>query len=237
MATTVGETAADYVATTFGLSLANTTWIALGVLAAALIAQFRTRKYLPGVYWFSIVAISIVGTLITDYLTDDRGVSLWVSTATFTAALAATFAVWFVSERTLSIHSIFTSKREGFYWLTILFTFALGTAAGDLLAETVSLGYFVSLVMFALAVGTVVVAWRYFHLNSVLAFWIGYILTRPLGASLGDLLSQPRATGGLDLGTTSPRVCYLLTILTLVSYLTLTENDRIKIAISEGVNV
>ena len=226
MATTVGETAADYVLEHTGLTVAKTTWVAFGVLAAALIAQFRSRKYIPTIYWFAVVVISIVGTLITDYLTDERGISLWVSTGIFTAALITTFATWFAREKTLSIHTIVTSEREAFYWLTILFTFALGTAAGDLLAETVNLGYFVSAVLFAAAIGAVTAAWYFFDLNPVLAFWLGYILTRPLGASMGDLLSQPREDGGLGLGTTGTSFIFLGTILVLVIFLTITKRDQ-----------
>ncbi len=226
MATTVGETAADYVLEHTGLTVAKTTWVALGVLAAALLVQLRARKYVPAVYWFAVVVISIVGTLITDYLTDERGVSLWISTGIFTAALIATFATWYARERTLSIHTIVTTEREAFYWLTILFTFALGTAAGDLLAETVNLGYFVSAVLFAAAIGAVTAAWYFFDLNPVLAFWMGYILTRPLGASMGDLLSQPREDGGLGLGTTGTSFLFLGTILALVTFLTITRRDQ-----------
>lgn len=197
MATTVGETAADFLAGNLGLGLANTTWLSILVLIGALVVQFRVKKYVPGIYWFAVVAISIVGALITDTLTDSLGVSLWVSTPIFALALLATFAAWHSSERTLSIHTIFTTRREAFYWLAVLFTFALGTAAGDLLAETLSLGYLISAVLFALLIAAVVVAWRSFGLDSVLAFWLAYILTRPLGASLGDLLSQSPADGGL----------------------------------------
>jgi uncharacterized membrane-anchored protein len=226
MATTVGETAADYVLEHTGLTVAKTTWVALGVLAAALMAQLRGRRYIPAVYWFAVVVISIVGTLITDYLTDERGVSLWVSTGIFTVALASTFALWFAREHTLSIHTIVTSEREGFYWLTILFTFALGTAAGDLLAEQVNLGYFVSALLFASAIGAVTAAWYFFDLNPVLAFCLGYILTRPLGASVGDLLSQSRDDGGLGLGTTGTSFLFLGTILALVTFLSITKLDR-----------
>jgi uncharacterized membrane-anchored protein len=228
MATTVGETAADYLMEHTGLSLSNTTYLAVAVLLAALLAQFRMYRYIPAFYWFAVVAISVVGTLITDYLTDEKGISLWASSAIFAVALAATFTAWFASERTLSIHSILTSRREGFYWLTILFTFALGTAAGDLLAEKVNLGYFVSAVLFAAAIGAVVTAWKYFDLNPVLAFWMGYILTRPLGASFGDFLSQPRDAGGLGIGTTGTSFLFLGAILGMVVYLTITRNDQIE---------
>ena len=135
MATTVGETAADYLNDNLGLGLTGTTLVMALLLVAALVYQFRLDRYVPGAYWFAVTLISVVGTLITDNLTDNLGVSLIISTVAFAAALAVTFAVWWRSERTLSIHSIVTSRREAFYWAAILFTFALGTAAGDLLAE------------------------------------------------------------------------------------------------------
>ena len=146
--------------------------------------------------------ISIVGTLITDNLTDNFGVSLVTTTIVFAVLLAATFAVWYASERTLSIHTIVTTRREAFYWLAVLFTFALGTAAGDLTAERLAVGYWQSALLFGGLIAAVYVAHVRFALNAILAFWIAYILTRPLGASIGDYLSQPRADGGLGLGTT-----------------------------------
>lgn len=226
MATTVGETAADYLAGNLGLGLSNTTWLSIAVLIAALALQFRTRRYIPAVYWFAVVAISIVGTLITDSLTDLMGVSLWLTTL-FALALIATFLAWHRSERTLSIHTIYTSRREAFYWLAVLFTFALGTAAGDLVAETLSLGYSVSALLFGLLIAAVVVAWSKVGLDAVPAFWMAYILTRPLGASLGDLLSQPGKYGGLGLGTTGTSEIFLMTILALVTYLTVTKRDEV----------
>src|SRR5213595_92609 len=144
LCTTVGETASDYLSDNVGLGLTKTTFITGALLIATLVFQFRSRKYVPGIYWFGVVLISVVGTQITDNLTDNLGVSLVISTIAFAAALAVTFATWFASERTLSIHTIFTSRREAFYWLTVLFTFALGTAAGDLAAERLALGYWVS---------------------------------------------------------------------------------------------
>ena len=164
--------------------------------------QFRVRRYVPGIYWLAVVLISIVGTLITDNLTDNFGVSLVTTTIVFSVVLAATFAAWYASERTLSIHTIVTTRREAFYWLTVLFTFALGTAAGDLTAERLAIGYWQSALLFGALIAVVYVAHLRLGLNAILAFWIAYILTRPLGASIGDYLSQPRADGGLGLGTT-----------------------------------
>ena len=221
LATTVGETAADFLNVDLGLGLSITSVIMAVLLSIALVVQFRLRKYTPAVYWLAVVLISVVGTLITDNLTDNLGVPLWITTLVFAVALAATFTVWARLEKTLSIHSIFTTRREMFYWLAVLFTFALGTAAGDLVAEGFQLGFLVALIVFAAAIAVVSVAYFVFKLNAVLAFWIAYILTRPLGASTGDLLSQPVADGGLGLGTTGTSVLFLSVILILVIVLTL----------------
>jgi len=230
LCTTVGETASDYLSDNVGLGLTKTTFITGAALIATLVFQFRTRKYVPGLYWLGIVLISIVGTQITDNLTDNLGVSLVISTIAFALALTLAFMTWFASERTLSIHTIFTTRREAFYWLAVLFTFALGTAAGDLTAERLNLGYWVSALMFAGIIAAVAVAHYRFALNAVAAFWIAYVLTRPLGASLGDYLSQPRADGGLGLGTTTTSFLFLSAILVVVLYLSITRKDVAPVA-------
>lgn len=226
MCTTVGETAADYFNDSLGFGLSNTTYVAGALLAVLLLAQFRIRRYVPVVYWSVVVVISVFGTLITDNLTDRYNVPLTTSTAVFTVVLAAIFAVWFAVERTLSMHSIVTTRREAFYWLAILFTFALGTAAGDLVAEKAGLGYGVSALIWGGIIAAITVAHFRFGLNAVLAFWLAYVLTRPLGASIGDGLSQARADGGLGLGTTDTSYVFLACILALVAYLTVTGKDR-----------
>lgn len=226
MATTVGETAADLLNFNLNFGLTLTTIIMSSFLLIALFFQFRSRKYVPGIYWLTVVMISIVGTLITDNLVDNYGVALETTTLIFTFALVATFAAWYASEKTLSIHSIYTTKREVFYWLAILFTFALGTAAGDLTSEGLNVGYWKSALMFAILIGMVTVAYYRFNLNSVTAFWIAYILTRPLGASIGDYLSQPLDAGGLALSTMKISAIFLVTILGLVIYLTKTKKDE-----------
>jgi uncharacterized membrane-anchored protein len=225
LGTTVGETAADFLNTTLGFGLVATTAVVGALLVVALVFQFRAQRYVPGLYWLVVVLISVAGTLITDNLTDSLGIPLALTTVVFAVALAITFAVWYSSERTLSIHSITTTRREAWYWLAILFTFALGTAAGDMVAESFSLGYWVSALIFAGVIGLVAVAHYVFHLNAVLSFWIAYILTRPLGASIGDYLSQAPADGGLGLGTTGTSALFLVAILALVSYLTVTKKD------------
>jgi len=228
LCTTVGETAADYLNTKLNFGLTNTTYVVGGVLVAILIFQFRLRRYIPGVYWLAVVFISVVGTLITDNMVNNFGVSLNASTIIFAIALSLSFAAWYATEKSLSIHTIVTTRREGFYWLVVLFTFALGTAAGDLVAEQLSLGYWKSAVMFAAIIGAVFAAHRLFKLNAILSFWIAYILTRPLGASLGDYFSQARADGGLNLGTTVTSFIFLAAILVTVVYLTATRRDQIE---------
>ncbi|MGU3369606.1 COG4705 family protein [Bacillus mycoides] len=225
MATTVGETGADFLNTNLNFGLTKTTFVMSALLLITLFFQFRLKKYVPGIYWLTVLLISVVGTLVTDNLTDNFGVALETTTIVFTLALMATFAAWYVSEKTLSIHSIYTTKREAFYWLAILFTFALGTAAGDLVAESLNLGYWISALIFAALIGSVTVAYYRFKLNAVLAFWIAYILTRPFGASFGDYLSQPHDSGGLGLGTVGTSVIFLVIILSLVIYLTKTKKD------------
>ena len=239
LCTTVGETAADYLNTTLNLGLNGTSLVMSILLVIVLIFQFKAKKYIPSIYWLSVVLISVVGTLITDNLTDNLGVSLATTTVVFAIALAITFAVWYVFEKTLSIHSIFTRRREAFYWLTILFTFALGTAAGDLTAEKFDLGYLTSLLIFAGLIALVTVAYQLIKrvpsidqqkqtTIAVMAFWLAYILTRPLGASIGDYLSQAQTDGGLGLGTTVTSIIFLITILGLVVYLTTTRKDVIE---------
>ncbi|PEB51715.1 hypothetical protein CON65_05525 [Bacillus pseudomycoides] len=228
MATTVGETAADFLNFNMKWGLANTTFFMSVLLLITLFFQFRSKKYVPSIYWLVVVLISVVGTLVTDNLTDNLGVALETTTIIFTLALLATFAAWYASEKTLSIHSIYTTKREVFYWLTILFTFALGTAAGDLISEGLQLGYWKSALMFATVIAVVTIAYYRFKLNPVLSFWIAYILTRPFGASLGDYLSQPHKEGGLGLGTTGTSILFLVTIFGLVIYLTKSRRDEVS---------
>src|SRR3954469_17096523 len=227
MCTTVGETAADYLNVNLGFGLTNTTYVTGVLLAALLAVQFRLRRYVPVAYWSVVVVISVFGTLITDNMTDHYKVALTTSTPIFAAILAVVFAVWWGVERTLSIHTIVTTRREAFYWLAILFTFALGTAAGDLSAEKFNLGYGVSIAIFGGMIAAVVVAHFAFKLNAVLAFWLAYILTRPLGASIGDFMSQSsKKYGGLGLGTTGTSYIFLGCILALVTFLTITKRDQ-----------
>ncbi len=233
MATTVGETVADFLSFTLKLGLVNTSYVMSALLVVALLIQFKLKRYIPTAYWLVVVLVSVVGTLITDNLVDNLQVSLVTITALFSIALAAVFALWYVSEKTLSIHSIVSDKRESFYWAAILFTFALGTAAGDLVAEHFGLGYAVSAMIFASIIAVITLAYYQFKLNAVLAFWIAYILTRPFGASLGDLLSQPVAAGGLGFGTVGTSGAFLVAIVLLITNLTFQQKKRALPAITQ----
>src|SRR4030088_882195 len=227
LSTTVGETGADYLAVHVGLGASTTTVIMVGLLAAALALQLRARGYVPWIYWLTVVLVSVVGTQITDLLTDKLEISLYLSTAVFAGALAAIFAIWYGVERTLSIHTIVTRRRELFYWAAILFTFALGTAAGDLATEALMMGFNLGVLAFGALIAAVTVAY-YLGANAVLTFWIAYILTRPLGASLGDLLSQSRPNGGLGFGTIHTSVVFLLVIASLVTFVSLASKTEAK---------
>lgn len=227
LCTTVGETAADFLNANLGLGLTNTTYVMGGLLIIALGFQFGARRYVPGIYWLAVILISVVGTLITDNLVDNLGVSLEATTVVFGIALAVSFVAWYASERTLSIHTISTIRREAFYWSAILFTFALGTASGDLAAEGLSLGYGVSALAFGALIAIVALAHFGARLNAVLTFWIAYVLTRPLGASIGDYLSQPRVDGGIGLGTIVTSALFLVTIVSFVTYLTAAGKDDV----------
>ncbi|MGV8969955.1 MAG: hypothetical protein ACOH1J_05850 [Microbacteriaceae bacterium] len=222
LSTTTGETFADYLNVDVGLGLSITSGIMSALLLVALIAQFLTKRYTSGIYWTVVVLISVVGTLLTDNLTDVLGFPLWLSTLGFSLLLAVTFGIWFTRERTLSIHSIFSRRREAFYWVAILFTFALGTAAGDLISEGLGLGYLFGTILFAALIGVIIVARFAFRLNVVFCFWAAYILTRPLGASIGDLLAQAPADGGLGLGATTTSAVFLVIIVGVATFLSIT---------------
>ena len=225
LCTTVGESFADYINETLGFGLTNTTVAFSIALAVVMVFQFRANRYIPGIYWLAVVLISVVGTLLTDNLTDARGVPLWISSTCFAVLLAAVFAVWYARERTLSIHSINTTPRESWYWLVVLVTFALGTAVGDWTLELTGWSPGVSILLPAGLIAAVYVAWR-LGAGAVLTFWLAYILTRPLGANIGDFLSSPHADGGLGLGTLWTSVIFLGAILSVVVYLSLTQIDR-----------
>ncbi|MGH7117682.1 MAG: COG4705 family protein [Acetobacteraceae bacterium] len=219
LSTTVGETFADFLNVTLSLGL-NITSIVMGVLlVAALAVQIRLSRYVATAYWTCVVLISVVGTLISDNLVDKFHVPLATSSSLFAVILAAAFLAWYAVERTLSVHTIVSRRREFFYWGAILFTFSLGTSFGDLMAEKLALGYALSALMFATFIGLVTAAYYGLRLNAILAFWLAYILTRPLGASMGDLLSQPIHSGGLGFGTSATSAAFLVTIVFFVIHL------------------
>lgn len=222
LCTTVGETFADFLNVNLNFGLTDTSVVMGILLIISLVLQFRSKKYVPVIYWITVVFISVFGTLVTDNLTDKYAVPLETSTIIFFILLLATFTLWYSKEKTLSIHSIYTKRREMFYWLAVLFTFALGTAAGDLMAESLGLGYLITGIIVAVIIFIVAVAAK-LKLNSVLSFWIIYIMTRPLGASIGDLLSQPTKFGGLGLGATLTSIIFLAGIFLIILYFTFSK--------------
>ena len=225
MATTVGETVADLLTVRLSLGLIVASVVVGVLLLIALFVQLRMHKYVPSIYWIAVVLISVAGTLITDNLVENFGVPLWVTTIGFAVALCATFIAWHVVEKSLSVHTIKTTRRELFYWSAILCTFALGTAGGDLLAEGAKLGYTYSALLFAGCIALVTLGYYKFGLDAVVAFWLAYILTRPLGASLGDLMSQPTQNGGFGLGTVMTSATFLVVILGLVIFMSQRRDD------------
>lgn len=226
MAVTMGETAADFLAVNLGLGLTATSLLMGAVLIGALFLQFGQKRYVPWSYWLAVVLVSIVGTLITDNMVDNFGISLVSVTTFFVIALGATFAAWYASERTLSIHEVTTTKREAFYWLAILMTFALGTGAGDLVAEHFALGYMATGILFGMVIASITLGYFTMKLDGIWAFWIAYIFTRPLGASFGDLLSQPAEYGGMGLGTILTSAIFMAAIIGLVIYMTSTRQGQ-----------
>lgn len=216
LSTTVGETGADFLAVDAGFGAG---WTSIGMallLACALFFQLRQTACSPSIYWLNVVLVSIVGTQITDIMTDMLDISLYVSTAVFSVLLSINFLLWYRVERNLSIREIDTPRRELFYWSTVLCTFALGTAAGDLATEALGLGFTVGAIIFGVLIAATLLAWR-LGANVVLTFWIAYILTRPFGASLGDLLTQAKTYGGLGMGAAWTSAIFLIVIVLLVA--------------------
>jgi len=226
LTTGMGETTSDYLVHRINPLIA----VALGGigLAAALILQFRVRRYVAWIYWLAVVMVAIFGTMAADALHIGFGVPYLVSTAFFAVALAVIFVAWYAREKTLSIHSIDTRRRELFYWATVMATFALGTAAGDMTAFTLGLGFFSSGVLFAVVIAVPALAYRLVRLNAILAFWFAYIVTRPLGASFADWMGRPHSLGGLGLGTGPVSLVLALVIIGFVGYLTVTHTDSMS---------
>lgn len=194
-------------------------------LVASLILQLSVRKYIAWVYWLVVVMVSIFGTMTADALHVEFGIPYFVTTTFFVLALTVIFVAWYAIEKTLSIHSITTRKREMFYWATVLATFALGTATGDMTATTMHLGYFASGVLFTVLIGIPALGYRLFRLNGIFAFWFAYILTRPVGASFTDWISVSHSAGGLGIGKGLVSLVLTVAIAILVGYLTVTHKD------------
>ena len=227
LSTTVGESFADYLSGTLNLGLLHTTWLMSVIMIAFLIAQINSRKYHPPLYWLTVVLVSIGGTLITDTLTDKIGFPLIYSTGIFLMLLILIFILWYQSENTLEMKSIKNRKRELYYWSAILMTFALGTAAGDLVSEEIGMGYAKTALLVTAIISSLLVFWKMKIINGVTIFWPVYILTRPLGASLGDYLTQPIKHGGLNLGPTLVSFTFLVVGTAFVVYLSLSKTDEI----------
>ncbi|AFY61904.1 membrane-anchored protein [Synechococcus sp. PCC 6312] len=233
LATTVGETAADFLSVNLKLGLNVTSYMMSGILFLLLLNQFRLKRYVLLSYWIVVVFMSITGTLITDSLVDNFRINLATTTIVFSIILLIVFVLWYSNEKTLAMHSINTAKRELFYWAAILFTFALGTATGDFLAEALKLGYTQAALIFGASISAITAAYYYFGMNAVLAFWLAYILTRPLGASIGDLLSQPTKNGGFGWGTVGTSILFLSVITSLIIYLSLKQKKPASLPIDQ----
>jgi uncharacterized membrane-anchored protein len=223
LTTAMGESTSDYLVHRLDPVVA----VALGgvALAAALLVQFSVRRYLAPIYWSAVVMVAVFGTMVADVLHIKFGVPYQVSTGLFAIVLAVVFLAWHQSEATLSIHSIYTTRREAFYWAAVVSTFALGTALGDMTATTLHLGYFVSGVLFVGLIAVPALAFRFLNLNAILAFWSAYVLTRPLGASFADWMGKPHAVGGLAWGDGTVSFGLTVLIVGLVGYLTVTRRD------------
>ena len=222
--TGMGEALADYVYLRFGTAVT----VAFGaiLLASALALQFAVRRYRTWVYWFAVAAVAVTGTEAADGLHIVIGLPYWQTTCLYAFCLAVIFVAWYLTEGTLSIHSITTWRRELFYWATVMATFALGTALGDLTAVTLHIGFFGSAVLFLAVIAIPLVAHWKLGMNSVLAFWFAYTITRPLGASIADWLGVPHALGGLDWGRGVVAIVLLVPVVAAVAYMAITGVDR-----------
>jgi uncharacterized membrane-anchored protein len=220
----MGEAASDYL-----LNTINSWGLVIGVagFAIALLIQFRTRSYNTVAYWSAVMMVAVFGTMAADVVHHQFGVSLGMSTLCCAVAVAATFWIWHRSERTLDVHSITTRRREVFYWLAVSFTFALGTAAGDLTASELHFGFAGSIVLFAMVMAVPALGYWRFRLNGVLAFWWAYMTTRPLGASVADWLSKPVKVGGLSYGDGPVAGVLLVAALIVVTFVAARRSNLI----------
>jgi uncharacterized membrane-anchored protein len=223
LTTAMGESTSDYLVYQINPYIA----VALGAcgLIVALALQFSVCRYVAWVYWLAVLMVAIFGTMAADVLHVELGIPYLVSTVFFALALAVILSTWYAIEKTLSIHSINTCRRELFYWATVLATFALGTAAGDMTASTIGLGYFPSAILFAVIIAVPAVGYWRFSLNAILGFWFAYIITRPLGASLADWLGKSHRLSGLNLGDGLVSFALAILIIGLVWYMTVSGKD------------
>ncbi|MGD0284692.1 MAG: hypothetical protein ABSB12_03820 [Candidatus Saccharimonadales bacterium] len=223
LSTAMGEATSDF----FVFKINPYIAVILGgiVLAVALLIQFSVKHYIPWVYWFAVVMVAVFGTMAADALHIQLGVPYVISTLLFSVCLVIVFIAWYKTEHTLSIHSINTKRRELFYWATVLATFALGTAAGDMTATTLGLGYFTSALMFSGLIAIPTIGYWLFKLNEVAAFWIAYILTRPIGASFADWMSKSKLVGGLGWGNGHVGIELSLIIIVFVGYMTFSRRE------------
>ncbi len=229
LSTTVGETAADFIAVDMNVGLMGTTLLMGAVTIGVVFWNFKMKKYFAPAYWFLIVMMSIEGTLITDILVDNFEISLITLDVIFTIMMITAFYLWYKEEGTLSIHKITNNRREAFYWLIVLITFALGTGVGDTVSEFLKFGYLNSLMLFC---SIFVVAGGLFYtktLDGVTAFWIAFIVTRPIGASLGDLFIQSPQDGGMGISAGTINITFFVVIIAIVSYLTISKTDVIEV--------
>lgn len=226
LSTSVGESFADYLNETLGWGLTKTTYIMTGLMIVTLAVQIGLKRYIPVVYWLAVALVSITGTLITDNLTDGMDVPLTTSSLVFAVTLALVLFLWWRREGTLEMKSINTRTRETFYWAAILATFALGTAAGDLVSEEIGLGYAHTAWLVIALIAVIAGMWHFRLLSSVAAFWPTYILTRPLGASLGDWLTQAPTDGGLGIDTMVVSQYFFAGMVALIAVLTFSSIDR-----------
>jgi uncharacterized membrane-anchored protein len=223
LSTAMGEATSDYLVRVLGPIPA----VLLGFIgfAIAMVIQFSARRYVAWSYWLAVVMVGVFGTMAADVLHVGFGIPYYVSTTFYAVILAAVFVVWRATEKTLSIHTVDSPRREVFYWLAVVATFALGTAAGDMTATTLGLGYFLSAVLFAVIILIPALGYRFAHVNAVFAFWFAYVVTRPLGASIADWLGKPKTVGGLGIGDGTVALVLTVVIAILVTYLTLTKRD------------
>ncbi len=223
LTTAMGEATSDFLAHRLGPLPAG----AIGgvALLVGLGLQFRARRYVPWIYWFAVAMVAVFGTMVADGLHIELKIPYALSTVVLMVVLAAVFTVWYRTEHTLSIHSINSPRREAFYWATVIATFALGTAAGDLTALTLKLGFLTSVILFGLVILVPAVLYRWMHLNSIAAFWFAYVITRPLGASWADWMDFPRTAGGLNFGRGTISIALSIVLVVLIGFLQLSRVD------------